>query len=139
MRGPVPTRRSNRETPLTESMERTFSVIACRSTPTDSREPTTDNPSQQHGERVGYFLHRRVFLLPESRGYVRIDVQLAEDRLATADQHHQLRFGLEVAGKIVPDGAHVRDVLVGAGRHGGAAHPRARGDAGGLGVAPRRR
>src|SRR2546428_10276977 len=65
----------------------------------------------------------------ERRRHVRVDVDLTEDVRPTANQHHELGLGVEVAGEIVPDGAHVGNVLVLAGRDRGAPYALSAGDA----------
>src|SRR5207253_910551 len=66
----------------------------------------------------------------KARGHVRVDVDLAQDRGAAANQYDELRLGVEVAGQIIADGGDIRNVLVLAGRDRGAAHAAADRDAG---------
>src|SRR5438132_197428 len=64
----------------------------------------------------------------KARGHVRVDVDLAQDRGAAANQYDELRLGVEVAGQIIADGGDIRNVLVLAGRDRGAAHALPRHD-----------
>src|SRR6266702_7683881 len=76
----------------------------------------------QHRERIRHFLHGAVMDIRERRRHVRIDVDLTEDVRPAANQDYELRFRVEVAREIVPDGAYVGNVLVLAGRDRGATY-----------------
>src|SRR2546422_3965501 len=89
--------------------------------------------------RVRDLLHDLVVRVAEAGGNVGIDVELAEDRRTAADQHDELGPGFEVAGEVIPHRAHVGDVLIFPGRDRRAAHARADGDPGVLGLPPRER
>ena len=54
--------------------------------------------SQQNRQGIGYLLDRRFLLWREWIGHVAVDVDLAQDRGSTPDQHHQLRLRPRVAG-----------------------------------------
>src|SRR3989454_870995 len=94
---------------------------------------------EQHCQRVRDLLHDLVVRVAEAGGNVGIDVELAEDRRTGADQHDELGPGFEVAGEVIPHCAHVGDVLIFPGRDRRAAHARADGDPGVLGLPPRER
>ena len=76
-------------------------------------------------------------MLPVAEGgrHVRVDVELAENRVPPTDQHDQLGLGVQIAGQIVADRPHVGNVLVLAGRYRRAADSLADGNALVLGVA----
>src|SRR6266568_476443 len=87
------------------------------------RSPShSDGLLHQHRERIRHFLHGAVMDIRERRRHVRIDVDLTEDVRPAANQDYELRFRVEVAREIVPDGAYVGNVLVLAGRDRGATY-----------------
>ena len=119
-RGALPMRRSKSSTPRTCAVDSTGRGV--------NRQSST-------AERVGHLPHLGLFLGGERIGLVAVDVDLAEDRGAAADEHHQLGPGPGVAGEVVLDGADVGHVLVLAGRHRGAADALADRDPGVVGLA----
>jgi hypothetical protein len=78
-----------------------------------------------------------MLLLPEPGGNVRIDVDLAQDVVAAADQDDQLGFCERVAGEVIAGRAHIGNVLICFRGHRRAAHPHADGDPRVLRLAPR--
>src|SRR5713101_3890434 len=50
--------------------------------------------------------------LTEAARHVGVDIDLSEDVVTAPDQHDQFRLGEQIAGQIIPDRAHVGDVLV---------------------------
>ena len=75
--------------------------------------------------------------LSKSVPHVGIDVDLAEDVVAAANQHHEFRFRECVTGKVIANRGDVRNVLVGLLGHSCPAHAGADGNAHVLGLATR--
>src|SRR5437763_10995682 len=92
---------------------------------------------QEYRERVRDRFHIRMLTLSKSVPHVGIDVDLAEDVVAAANQHHALRFRERVTGKVIATRGDVRNVLAGLLGHGCPAHARADGNAHVLGLATR--
>ena len=82
---------------------------------------------EQRGERISHRADLGLFLPIERVGNVGIDVDLAEDEVSAADEHHQLRPRERVARKVVLDRTNIADILVAPGGHRRATHAPAAG------------